>query len=78
MFQIFQIRDFIYPQSGSIGRKNFDEHYDPIYQNLLEAKIVKERAISLIHKHTKEVEDEKIARLDKDLIRAEQTSPPCS
>lgn len=57
LFQIMQIRDFIYKNDE---RKRFDEIYNPIFQNLFEAKVAKEKCERLLKTHFEKIKNNKI------------------
>ncbi|EKE11118.1 MAG: hypothetical protein ACD_15C00137G0015 [uncultured bacterium] len=69
VIQMLEIRDFIF-RLDQID--SFDEAYDSILQNLTEAKIVKDRCIELISKHTEGVECGRLARIDQNAIQVDE------
>jgi len=73
LFQILEIRNFIY--KGDSERKQFDNKHMPVFQNLLEARMVKEKAYQLIKEHTEKISEGKICQYDsvRDLIHVNET-----
>jgi len=57
LFQIMQIRDFVYRDNE---RKKFDEIYNPIFQNLFEAKVAKEKCDQLLKTHSEKIKNNEI------------------
>ncbi len=57
LFQIMQIRDFVYKNDE---RKKFDEIYNPIFQNLFEAKVAKEKYEQLLKTHSEKIKNSEI------------------
>lgn len=56
IFGLSKMRDAIYARDR---RREYDESFDPIFQNLLEAKYAKEWAIDTIKKHNLDIEQGK-------------------
>lgn len=72
LFQTTQIRDFIYKDNE---RKNFDEIYNPVFQNLFEAKMVKEKCEQLLKSHSEKIKNNEICsyKPEDPVIRINQT-----
>lgn len=72
LFQITQIRDFIYKDNE---RKKFDEIYNPIFQNLFEAKVAKEKCEQLLKTHTEKIKNNEICsyKTEDPVIRINET-----
>lgn len=60
--QIFEIRDFIFTNDKT--RSEFDKHYGPVFQNLMEARIVKDECIKSIQQHLQKIEGRKITQIE--------------
>ncbi len=69
-FQIFELRDHIYPATKNVDE--FGKLYDPILQNLTEARHVKDKAIELIEGHTQKVMTGKVSRFDGKALHIEE------
>jgi len=59
-FQILQIRDFVYHDKENKERKNFDDRYNSVFQNLYEVRLAKERCEQLIKEHSEKIKSNKI------------------
>lgn len=62
IFQMCKIRNLVYVNNDDI--KAFDETYNPVMQNLLEAKTVKDKCIDLIKEYNTKIKLNKIAVLN--------------
>ncbi|MCX6810078.1 MAG: SEC-C metal-binding domain-containing protein, partial [Candidatus Berkelbacteria bacterium] len=60
--QIFEIRDLIFPTDKD--RREFDEYYTPVLQNLMEARLVKDRCVELVNKHRQDLKSGKVTRVE--------------
>lgn len=72
LFQITQIRDCVYRGDE---RKKFDKKYEPIFQNLFEARMAKEHCERLIETHTKKIKNKEICEYKSEdpVIRINET-----
>ncbi len=61
MLQVFDMRDFVFKPEEIDA---FDKAYNPFLQNMTETKVVKDRCIDLIKKHTEGVLSGKLARIN--------------
>lgn len=68
LLQIMNIRDFIYENAE---HKKFDEIYSPIFQNLFEAKIAKEKCEELLKTHVEKIKNNEICsyKIEDPVIR---------
>lgn len=75
LFQILKIRDIIYPKPAEKEKcLIFDDLHTPIFQNLMEARMAKERLSDVISQHKEQIKNriaghydkaQKIIRIDK-------------
>ncbi len=72
MFQICDIRNHIY---NAKDKMDFDKKHEPVMQNLYEAKLAKEKCLSLIEEHNKDIKDGKNCKYNEaqGLITIEKT-----
>ncbi|XOA43054.1 MAG: SEC-C metal-binding domain-containing protein [Candidatus Nealsonbacteria bacterium] len=72
LFQILKIRDFIYKNKE---REEFDKKYTPVFQNLFEAKVSKERCMKLIKNHSEKIKKKEICEYKPEdpVIRINET-----
>lgn len=66
MMEIFEIRDFVF--AGEDKRRDFDKIYNPILQNLREARLARERCFELVNNYSQKVSDGKIANIENNTI----------
>jgi hypothetical protein len=65
-WQILEIRTHVY---RGADRDSFDNKHSPVFQNLLEAKVAKEKCIELMRSHRERVKNRETADFENGVIR---------
>ena len=71
MMGMFEIRDFIFSQDKE--RRKFDKLYNPIIQNLQEARYVKDKFLETQQDHVDKIKNGDIARFEENFIKVDET-----
>lgn len=66
LFQILKIRDLVYPKPAEKEKcLIFDNLHTPIFQNLMEARMAKERLKDVISQHKEQIKNGTVGRYDE-------------